>query len=550
MNPKDQIKENLSITEVVSTYVRLEKSGAQFRARCPFHNERTPSFYVSPERKSFHCFGCGVHGDIFTFVEKIENIPFYESLKILADRAGVSLKDAQKNKEDSRLISLLADATKYFENNLQESAEAKMYLAERGISEESIKTFHVGYAKNEWRTLFIHLASLRYSPEEMEQAGVIIKALDEQGNLKGYYDRFRGRIMFPIRNISGATVGYSGRIMPALVDPTVAQGKYVNSPETLLYHKSKILFGYDTAKKEMYEKKFVVVVEGQMDLVMSYQAGVHNTVAVSGTAFTDEHIKLIKRFADKVILSFDSDSAGQTALKKSALLCLYGGLDVYVACELGTKDPADLIKENKEAWIKAIDKRVHVVEFMLANILKTETDMREQGKKVVTEVLPFVRAIQSSIDRAHFIKIISDKTGISQEALNDELSRGVSEIEEDQISENQKQKVTGKERVMRELAAFIVWKNLQEHHDVVKLDFDISIFPEAVLNQEMMELEKRTWGDTEKVLKDLIKVYKKEILKEEQEELKIRLRNEPDNEEEIQRMMHEVAKKLQELIRD
>lgn len=552
MNPKDQVKENLSITDVVSTYVRLEKSGAQFRARCPFHNEKTPSFYVSPERKSFHCFGCGVHGDIFTFVEKIENIPFYEALKILADRAGVSLKDAQKNKEDSRLISLLADATKYFENNLQESAEAKMYLSERGISDESIKTFHIGYAKNEWRMLFIHLASLHYSPEEMEQAGLIIKALDDQGNVKGYYDRFRGRIMFPIRNISGATVGYSGRILPSLVDPTVAQGKYVNSPETLLYHKSKILFGYDTAKKEMYEKKFVVVVEGQMDLVMSHQAGIHNTVAVSGTAFTDEHIKLIKRFADKVILSFDSDSAGQTALKKSALLCLYGGLDVYVVGELGTKDPADLIKENKEAWIKAVDKKIHVVEFVLTNVMKNEADVREQGKKVVAEVLPFVRAIQSSIDRSHFIKIISDRTGISQEALNDEMVRGFFSLPEDEVEkiENQKQKITAKERVMRELSAFIVWKKLENNEDVVKLGLDISVFPEAVLNQEIMELEKRTWGNSEKVLKDLIKVYKKETLKEEQEELKIRLRNEPENVEELQRKMHEVAKKLQELIRD
>lgn len=548
MNPKDQVKENLSIIDVVSTYVRLEKSGSQFRARCPFHNERTPSFYVSPERKSFHCFGCGIHGDIFTFVEKIENIPFYESLKILADRAGVSLKDAQKNKEDSRLIALLADATKYFEKNLQESAEAKMYLAERGISEESIKTFHIGFAKNEWRMLFIYLASLHYSPEEMEQAGLIIKALDEQGNIKGYYDRFRGRVMFPIRNISGATVGYSGRILPSLVEPSKEQAKYVNSPETLLYHKSKILFGYDTARKEMYEKKEVVVVEGQMDLVMSYQSGVHNTVAVSGTAFTDEHIKLIKRFADKVILSFDADSAGQTALKKSALLCLYGGLDVYVVGELGTKDPADLIKENKEAWIKAIDKRIHVVEFMLANIMKTETDEREQGKKVVAEVLPFVRAIQSSIDRAHFVKVISDRTGISQQALSDELARGIVALPEEERIENQIQKVVGKERVMRELAAFIVWKKLQEHKDVLALGFDISIFPEAVLNQEMMELEKRTWGDTEKVLKDLIKVYKKEFLKEEQEELKMRLRNEPENTEEIHRKQMDIAKRIQELM--
>lgn len=271
MNPKDQVKENLSIIDVVSTYIRLEKSGAQYRARCPFHNEKTPSFYVSPERKSFHCFGCQTHGDIFTFVEKIENIPFFEALKILADRAGVQLLDSQKSKEDSRLITLLKDATEHFEKNLKTSPEAMHYLIDRGLTEETIKLFHIGYAKNEWRDLFIFLVSKSYTPEEIEQSGLTIKAQDDFGNTKGWYDRFRGRIMFPIRNVSGATVGYSGRILPSLVDPTVAQGKYVNTPETSLYHKSKILFGYDTAKKTMAETKSVVVVEGQMDLCMSYR---------------------------------------------------------------------------------------------------------------------------------------------------------------------------------------------------------------------------------------------------------------------------------------
>ena len=337
MNPKDQVKENLSIVDVVSTYIRLEKSGNQFRARCPFHNEKTPSFYVSLERKSFHCFGCQQHGDIFTFVEKIENIPFYDALKILADRAGVSLKDSERNKEDSRLIALLKDATLQFEKNLQNSAEAREYLLGRGLTNETISTFHIGYAKNEWRDIFIFLSGLGYTPEEMEQAGVVIKTE------KGFYDRFRGRIMFPIRNVSGATVGYSGRILPSLVDPTMAQGKYVNTPETALYHKSKILFGYDTAKKAMNESKEVVVVEGQMDLCMSYQAGVNNTVAVSGTAFTDEHIHLIKRFCDRVILSFDTDNAGQNALKKSALLCLLGGLDVYVVGDIGLNQSEGLV---------------------------------------------------------------------------------------------------------------------------------------------------------------------------------------------------------------
>lgn len=516
MNPKDQIKENLSITEVVSTYIRLEKSGAQFRARCPFHNERTPSFYVSPERKNFHCFGCQAHGDIFTFVEKIENIPFFEALKILADRAGVILTNSEKNKEESRLVALLKDVTEHFEKNLHNSPEAKQYLLERGLTEETMKTFHVGYAKNEWRDLFILLASRGYQPEEMEASGIMIKTE------KGYYDRFRGRVMFPIRNVSGATVGYSGRILPSLVDPSVAQGKYVNTPETALYHKSKILFGYDTAKKEMSTSKSVVVVEGQMDLCMSYQAGIHNTVAVSGTAFTDEHINLIKRFCDTVILSFDADSAGQSALKKTALLCLLGGLDVYVVTDLGTKDPADLIRENPQTWKESVAKKKHIVEVMLANSIASEQEPRAQGKRIVVEVLPFVRAIQSPIDRAHFIKVIADTSGIPSSTLMEELSRGV--LSQPEAATVRVQDVMhSKERLLREMIAFVTLKGKLDDPTFVDLSLDLTQFPEAVLQEEMFKLEEKGTGDVDIYLSDLITTYKKIVNKEKYADLHAQL---------------------------
>lgn len=536
MDPKDQIKETLSIVDVVSTYVRLEKSGAQFRARCPFHNERTPSFYVSSERKNFHCFGCQVHGDIFTFVEKIENIPFFEALKILADRAGISLKDSERNKEESRLVSLLKDATEHFEKNLAGSPEAKQYMLERGLTEETMKTFHVGYAKNEWRDLFIFLASRGYQPEEMEASGIVIKTE------KGFYDRFRGRIMFPIRNVSGATVGYSGRIMPAFVDPSIAQGKYVNTPETALYHKSKILFGYDTAKKEMSQSKSVVVVEGQMDLCMSYQAGVHNTVAVSGTAFTDEHIHLIKRFCDTVILSFDMDSAGQNALKKTAMLCLLGGLDVYAIADIGTKDPADLINEDPEKWRAAISKKRHVVEVMLGAIMVSETDSRVRGKRIVAEVLPFVRAVQSPVDRAYFVKVISETSAIPADTLMEELARGV-------ISQPEQSALPvvvalhAKERTMRELVAFAKLHDRLGHEEFVALAIDVEQFPEAIIQEEMFRMEEKLTGDKEAYFNDLIRSYKKEIHKEELFELQEKLKLGGDDSEALLQRIYELVKR-------
>ncbi|MEI6810604.1 MAG: DNA primase [Candidatus Nomurabacteria bacterium] len=548
MNPKDQVKESLSITDVVSTYIRLEKSGAQFRARCPFHNERTPSFYVSPERKSFHCFGCQQHGDIFTFVEKIENIPFFEALKILADRAGVTLTNSQKNKEDTRLITLLKDSTDHFEKTLKKSPEGLHYLLERGLTEETINTFHIGYAKNEWRDLFITLAALGYQPEEIEDSGLAIKATDDSGKTKGWYDRFRGRIMFPIRNVSGATVGYSGRILPSLVDPSVAQGKYVNTPETALYHKSKILFGYDTAKKKMAEVKSVVVVEGQMDLCMSYQAGVHNTVAVSGTAFTDEHIHIIKRFCDTVILSFDTDSAGQNALKKTALLCLLGGLDVYVvddfpstAGSVGTKDPADLIKESPKAWLDAVEKKRHVVEVMLSHIIRDETDDRKRGQRIVAEVLPFIRAIQSPIDRAHFIKVISGKTHIPESTLTEELNRGVvATIEE---TKTEIINLPSKERLTREIIAFSTLSNKLTDESLKSLSLDLNQFPEAILQEEMFKLEEKVIGDKDKYFNDLIATYKKLIHKEEMMTLQKKLNEEGADHEAVMKEINDHARK-------
>lgn len=539
MNPKDEIKEKLSILDVVSTYVRIEKAGSQYRARCPFHNERTPSFYVSPERKSFHCFGCGEHGDIFTFVEKLENIPFYEALKLLADRAGVKLVPNKDSQKESRLISLLKDATEHFEKNFSESAQAQEYIYGRGMTKETRATFHIGFAKDEWRDCFIALSTKGYSPEEIELAGLAIKTE------KGYYDRFRGRVMFPIRNIAGATVGFSGRILPALLDATKEQAKYVNTPETPMYHKSKILFGYDTAKKMMNEKKEVVVVEGQMDLCMSYQAGVHNTIAVSGTAFTDEHINLIKRFGDRVILSFDTDNAGQNALKKSALMCLYGGLDVYVTTGVTTKDPADLIREDANAWIAMVAKPIHVIEYLMNFIINTSHDAREKGKRVVTELLPYVRAIPSSVDRVFFLKKIATATDITEEALVEELKRGTTSFVEDKSSEETGSKQQSlKEKVEKELVALCVWQKFQDKDEVKALGLPYDLYPDAIIEQTIFELEKTLRVSPEKLLQELIITYKKQVAKERLLELKQKLKDEPEKEAEILKEMHVLASSL------
>jgi DNA primase len=328
--------------------------------------------------------------------------------------------------------------------------------------------------------------------------------------------------MFPIRNIGGKTVGFSGRILPQLVDATQAQGKYVNTPETSVYHKSKILFGYDTAKKKMMETKEVIVVEGQMDLCMSYQAGIHNTIAVSGTAFTDEHIKLIKRFADKVILSFDSDNAGITALKKSAKLCLYGGLDVY-ALHLSTKDPADLIKENTEAWKDVIEKREQVILFLLHRLQQSVSDEREIRKKIKEEILPLVGAVVSPLDRDYFLTKISEETKIDKKTLESETVLEKGEQEEVQVkNEIVIKEIKRKEEILLTLATLVTWKQLQNHELALPYKEDIESIPKDIIEKEIfrLSLKMEDGKGVENMLRDLVLEYQKEIILVQIEEVK------------------------------
>lgn len=446
--PVEQIKERLDIVDVISTYIKLEKAGKQYRARCPFHNEKTPSFYVSPERNSFHCFGCNVGGDIFTFVEKIEGLEFKDSLKLLADRAGVTLTAGDK-KTDSELFDCLEAATQYFESILDQSPEALQYVHERGISEDTRKLFRIGFAKNDWRQLTGFLLSKGFSEEAIEKAGLSIKSE------KGYYDRFRGRVMFPICNTSGKVVGFSGRILPSLVETQPNAGKYVNSPETELYHKSRILFGYDKAKRNITEETGCVIVEGQMDLVMSHQAGTKNTVAVSGTALTVDHLNLIKRFTNKIILSLDADIAGFAAARKSAELALLANMDVRAIQLDGGKDPADMIRGNSQAWTVAVQEAKPIIEYMLGIVRLKYIDDRTFGLQVTQQILPLLAYIQNKIDQAYFVRAIANALKAPEDSVWKQLAKTSVQTN---VTEKPKQEAvqtkTRLEKIVEELLGF------------------------------------------------------------------------------------------------
>ncbi|MBV9159275.1 MAG: DNA primase, partial [Candidatus Kaiserbacteria bacterium] len=411
-----QIKDRLSIVDVVSQYVKLERAGSSMRARCPFHAEKTPSFHVSPERGTYHCFGCGVGGDIFSFVEAIEGLDFKGALKVLAERAGVELKYERgaKGEKDARerLLELMEAATIFYCSRLDKSAKA--YLQGRGMEDGTIQAFRLGLAGDAWSEASDHLKGKKYSDAEIVNAG-----LAKKGD-RGLIDKFRNRIMFPIADSAGRVIAFSGRTFGEKASPDAP--KYLNSPETPLFHKSRILYGFDRAKMAIRKHNFAILVEGQMDLLASHQAGWTNTVAVSGTAFTPEHAALIKRMTENLVLALDADQAGIKAAGRAARAALQGGLNVKVARLPAGKDPADLIKEDAEAWRAAIRESKDIVTFLLDVLEEHAKSPDNFRRSVELVVLPFLTDVQSPIAREQYQREIAKRLNVSESAVAQALA--------------------------------------------------------------------------------------------------------------------------------
>ncbi len=413
----ERIKEKLSIVDVLGSYIKLEKSGANFKARCPFHNEKTPSFHVSPSRNSYYCFGCQASGDIFSFVQEFEKLDFVGALKLLADKAGVVLDDFQNGKDkgkENKLREVLNEATKLYQTKL--NGDPLNYLLKRGLTKETIHDWQIGFAPDEWRFAQDKLLQQKFTVQELLDAGMTKK---KEGS-NDTYDRFRNRIMFPISDSQNHIVGFSGRIMGPEQE---GSPKYLNSPETPLFNKSEVMYGIHKAKEGIRKWGYAIVVEGQMDLLMCHQAGFSNALATSGTSLTKDHLTKIKRYTDKLMIVYDADSAGVRASVRAWALSLSVGLDVKISILPKGEDPASMILKDPEIFKTALKNSKHVVEFALEQILSKGLKDRELGKAVNAEVLPLVASIESSIDRAHFIKVISNKTFISEENIQEDLSK-------------------------------------------------------------------------------------------------------------------------------
>ncbi len=411
-SPLEKIKETLSIVDVVGSYVQLEKAGTNFKAKCPFHNEKSPSFFVSPERNTYYCFGCGAKGDIISFVQEFEGLDFIGALKVLAQRAGVELGtySGKERSEKDRLFQAMEMATLYFQQELGKRPDALEYLKKRGLTDVTISSWRIGYAPVEWRAVSTHLKAKGFNAAEIEKIGLAKKS---EKNPADSYDRFRGRIMFPIFDSSGRTIAFSGRQFES--DGTEA--KYINSPETPLFQKSHVLYGFDRAKLEIRRRDYALLVEGQMDLIMAHQAGFSNAVASSGTALTTEQLTIMKRLSAKLMIAYDGDEAGGAAAARGWNLALAQGFDIKVVTLPDGQDPADVIRENPKVFADAVAHAEHIIDVQLTKILQHEKDERKRGQRIEKEVLPYVADLGSAIERSYFVSRIAGRSGIKEEFL-------------------------------------------------------------------------------------------------------------------------------------
>lgn len=434
-----QIKDRINIVEIIGQYVQLKRAGRNFSGKCPFHNERTPSFMVSPERGTYICFGCGEKGDVFSFIQKMDGTDFPTVLKQLAEKAGIKLvprtrnpqaaeeREQEKEKEE-KLREVCEAATSFFEAELQKHPAVLEYLKARGVASESITAWRLGYAPAAWESLCKHLVAKGFGHPDIVEAGFAVRSEKRPGEI---FDRFRGRIMFPIFDAGGAPIAVSGRFFEdipsearrASSTPRAEPAKYVNSPETALFKKSKVLYGFDKARVAIRKADCILLVEGQFDLVLSHQSGLPFAVALSGTALTQEHLSLLGRLSKRLILALDADTAGVRSGLKSALMAIQAGFDVKVPAFAAGQDPADVARENPELLKAAIRTSRTAVEFFLDALKPGTLDARAYQKVVEANVLPLVAAVASNIEREHFIRIIAQRLGVPEAAVRAEVAK-------------------------------------------------------------------------------------------------------------------------------
>jgi DNA primase len=500
-NITDEIKSRLDIIEIIQEYLpQLKQAGTNWKTFCPFHNEKTPSFTVSREKQIWHCFGCSEGGDIFSFIMKIEGIEFVDALRILAKKSNVILKkqDPQLTNQRAKLLEICQLSTDFYHQILIKSPQgqiAREYLKKRKIFSSIAKNFQLGFATDSWENLTNFLLSKKFKENEIIESGIAIKSVNLSAKNKNkIYDRFRNRLMFPIYDVHGNVIGFSGRIL----EDKKNEAKYINTPQTLIYNKSQILYGLDKAKQEIKKENLAVLVEGNMDVISSHQAGIKNVIACSGTALTLEQIKLLKRYSSNLALSFDLDSAGQKATKRGIDIAWQQELNIKIIKLPKGKDPDECIKKDANIWQKAIKDSQSIMEYyfdsVFLNLPRTGYDLSIENKKNATKILlPIISKLTNKIEQEHWLQKLGEFLNIDEQILRDSLikentnfnSKSMSK-EKNNLSTNKQIPLIDEQNLLLEEKIigmiFKFHKNLKE----IILKFPINILQ----NKKLLELAK------------------------------------------------------------
>lgn len=416
-SPVEEVKKRIDIVDFIGAFISLKKTGRNFKALCPFHQEKTPSFIISAERQIWHCFGaCGEGGDVIKFLMKWENLTFFEALKELADKVGIKLQKVsfedkiwQKRQRFFQMNLLAGEFFQYVLTKTKFGIKALDYLKSREIQPPIIKTFQLGYAPASWRSLLRFLKNKKYEEEEMLENGLLVK--NEKG---GYYDRFRGRLMFPIKDTRGNVIGFSGRI----IDQSSERGKYINTPETPIYHKRETLFGIHLAKESIKKEGNVFIVEGEFDTILPYQHGFSNFVAIKGSVLTREQLMLLKHYTGKITLTLDTDAAGEEAVKRGIEEAERLEFDIGVVNLDFAKDPDEAVRKDRLKFKSIIEKPLPIYDFIIDLAKKRyPEDNPFNKKKIGEEVIPFVERIRNNIVQSHYVKKLAELLNVNEASI-------------------------------------------------------------------------------------------------------------------------------------
>lgn len=441
----EQIKQRVDIIELLSEYLKLQKAGSNWRALCPFHHENSPSFMVSAEKQIWHCFGCDKGGDIFTFLQEIEGVDFPEALRLLAQRANVTLTSynpsAQQKKQ--RLLDIVSQAQQFYAQALRESKEAgvaRRYIQQRDLTAETVTTFGIGYSYDDWSRLKDYLTQRGYHEADLIEAGVVVN----------HYDRFRGRLMIPLHDTTGTVVGFTARTLKQ----DEPGGKYINSPQSIVYDKSQLMFGLWRAKSAIKKLNATLVVEGNVDAITAQQHGFPNTVATSGTAFTASQLLQLKRYSPNLLLAFDLDAAGEQAAERGIDLALQHAMNIkIVRWPKQYKDPDDCIRADAAAFKEAIRQASGIVDYWFWHAQQDlQLERVEHKKLLVQRLLPKLKKLSDTVEVSHYLQKLAElvrvDAGLLQEQLN-KLKNGKSNVEQVSYHTGQELKVRGKDRSTR-----------------------------------------------------------------------------------------------------